>query len=42
VTDFTLHGLPGISHWVQVEAPEAVNRIVGEWLDREMGVGVAV
>lgn len=35
VADFTLHRLPGISHWVQVEAPEAVNRIMGEWLDRE-------
>jgi epoxide hydrolase 4 len=39
VTDFTLHRLPGISHWVQVEAPEEVNRIVGDWLDREIASG---
>jgi pimeloyl-ACP methyl ester carboxylesterase len=24
--------LPGVSHWVQQEAPEAVNRILAEWL----------
>jgi epoxide hydrolase 4 len=34
VPNLTLHRLPGISHWVQIEAPEAVNRIMGEWLDR--------
>jgi epoxide hydrolase 4 len=32
VRDFTLHRLPGVSHWVQQEAPEAVNAILGEWL----------
>ncbi|KAB1080131.1 alpha/beta fold hydrolase [Methylobacterium soli] len=32
VRDFTLRRLPGISHWVQQEAPEAVNAILGEWL----------
>jgi len=32
VRDFTLKRLPGVSHWVQQEAPEAVNAIVGEWL----------
>ncbi|OWV34541.1 epoxide hydrolase [Pacificimonas flava] len=26
--------LPGISHWVQQDAPEEVNRIVADWLDR--------
>ncbi len=34
-TDFTLHRLPGVSHWVQQEAPEKVNELIGEWLDRE-------
>ena len=33
VSDFTLHRLPNVSHWVQQEAPEAVNRIMGGWLD---------
>jgi pimeloyl-ACP methyl ester carboxylesterase len=32
VRDFTLHRLPGVSHWVQQEAPEAVNAILKEWL----------
>lgn len=34
VSDFTLHRLPGVSHWVQQEAPEAVNAILTDWLDR--------
>ncbi len=34
VRDFTLHRLPGVSHWVQQEAPEEVNRLLGAWLDR--------
>ncbi len=34
VSDLTLHRLPGVSHWVQQEAPEAVNRLMAEWLDR--------
>lgn len=29
-----LHRLPGVSHWVQQEAPEAVNAILGDWLAR--------
>lgn len=33
VPDLTLHRLPGVSHWVQQEAPEAVNRILADWLD---------
>lgn len=33
VPHFTLHRLPGVSHWVQQEAPEAVNAILGAWLD---------
>lgn len=30
--DFTLRRLPGVSHWVQQEAPEAVNAILADWL----------
>jgi epoxide hydrolase 4 len=36
VTDFTLRRLPGVSHWAQQEAPEAVNAILLDWL----GTGV--
>ena len=32
VSDFTLRRLPGVSHWVQQEAPEAVNAILSQWL----------
>ena len=32
VDDFTLVRLPGISHWVQQEAPEAVNAALSGWL----------
>jgi pimeloyl-ACP methyl ester carboxylesterase len=32
VQDLTLQRLPGVSHWVQQEAPEAVNAILAEWL----------
>jgi epoxide hydrolase 4 len=32
VTDLTLHYLPNVSHWVQQEAPEAVNRMIEAWL----------
>lgn len=32
VADLTIRRLPGVSHWVQQEAPEAVNRILTEWL----------
>ncbi len=32
VTDFTLHYLPGVSHWVQQEAPEQVNQLIKNWL----------
>lgn len=37
VRDFTLHRLPGVSHWVQQEAPEAVNGILTEWLAALLG-----
>lgn len=30
--DFTLRRLPGVSHWVQQEAPEAVNALLAAWL----------
>lgn len=32
VRDFTLRRLPNVSHWVQQEAPEAVNEILEAWL----------
>ncbi len=32
VKDFTLHRLPGVSHWVQQEAPDAVNGHLEAWL----------
>lgn len=34
VADFQLYRLPGVSHWVQQEAPEKVNAILADWLDR--------
>lgn len=36
VNDLTLHYLPGISHWVQQEAPEQVNEILKNWLLRKV------
>jgi pimeloyl-ACP methyl ester carboxylesterase len=32
VKDLTVRYLPGVSHWVQQEAPEAVNQILADWL----------
>ncbi|MCP5065063.1 MAG: alpha/beta hydrolase [bacterium] len=32
VSDLTLRYLPGVSHWVQQEAPETVNRMLEAWL----------
>ncbi|HMF75834.1 MAG TPA: alpha/beta hydrolase [Bryobacteraceae bacterium] len=32
VSDLTLRVLPGVSHWVQQEAPEAVNALLQAWL----------
>jgi epoxide hydrolase 4 len=34
VPDLTIRRLPGVSHWVQQEAPEKVNTILEEWLAR--------
>jgi len=39
VSDFTLHRLPGVSHWVQQEAPEAVNARMQRWLEDKGLVG---
>ena len=35
VADFTLERLPGVSHWVQQEAPAAVNERLLAWLKRQ-------
>jgi pimeloyl-ACP methyl ester carboxylesterase len=32
VKDLTLRYLPGVSHWVQQEAPEKVNAMLEAWL----------
>jgi len=32
VKDLTVRYLPGVSHWVQQEAPERVNELLEEWL----------
>lgn len=32
VRDLTIERLPGVSHWVQQEAPERVNTILKDWL----------
>jgi pimeloyl-ACP methyl ester carboxylesterase len=32
VEDFTLEFLPGASHWVQQDAPDAVAEILTSWL----------
>ena len=34
VRDLTIRRLPGVSHWVQQEAPDKVNVILEEWLPR--------
>lgn len=34
VPKLTLHRLPGISHWVQQDAPDEVNRLLGDWLSQ--------
>ena len=35
VVDFTIRYLPGVSHWVQQEAPERVNGMLAAWLKGE-------
>jgi epoxide hydrolase 4 len=34
VSDFTLRRLPNVSHWVQQEAPEWVNKLMAAWLEQ--------
>jgi pimeloyl-ACP methyl ester carboxylesterase len=34
VRNLTIERLPGVSHWVQQEAPEKVNAILKGWLPR--------
>jgi pimeloyl-ACP methyl ester carboxylesterase len=31
VSNLTVHRLPGVSHWVQADAPAEVNRLIAEW-----------
>lgn len=42
VTDFTLRYLPNVSHWVQQEAPEAVNGIMKAWLTGKPVLGSSI
>lgn len=35
VSHLTLHYLRGVSHWVQQEAPETVNRLLLDWLAKD-------
>ncbi|MEY2882384.1 MAG: hypothetical protein RL490_108 [Pseudomonadota bacterium] len=37
VDDFTLRRFPGVSHWVQQEAPAAVNAAMRDWLGAKLG-----
>lgn len=37
VPQLELHTLPGISHWVQQDAPDVVNQRLSDWLDRTGG-----
>ncbi len=37
VSDFTLRRLPGVSHWVQQEAPERVNALLSDWVSARLG-----
>lgn len=40
VRDFTLRRFPNVSHWVQQEAPEAVNAALETWLrDKDLVIG---
>ena len=35
VRKLTVHRLPGVSHWVQADAPAEVNRLIAEWARAE-------
>lgn len=41
VRDLTVRRLPGVSHWIQQEAPAAVNSILEDWLSAPRGVPTA-
>lgn len=34
VSNFTIRYLPNVSHWVQQEAPETVNKMIKAWLEK--------
>ena len=40
VNDLTLRRLPGVSHWVQQDAPDEVNRLIAQWA-RDKGLAAA-
>ena len=42
VSDLTLRRLPGVSHWVQEEAPESVNEIIAAFLTNLSGAQAAL
>ncbi len=35
VSNLTVQRLPGVSHWVQQDTPDEVNRLIGEWARRQ-------
>jgi pimeloyl-ACP methyl ester carboxylesterase len=35
--DLEKHVIPGVGHWVQWEAPEAVTALICSWLERRHG-----
>ena len=39
VRDLTIRYLPGVSHWVQQEAPERVNALLEAWLTGKPAAG---
>ena len=36
VTDYTIHYIEGVSHWVQQEEPELVNKYIHDFLNRKI------
>jgi pimeloyl-ACP methyl ester carboxylesterase len=41
ISNLTMHRLPGVSHWVQEEAPDRVNALIGEFVAQRVGTGVS-
>jgi pimeloyl-ACP methyl ester carboxylesterase len=35
VANLTVRRLPGVSHWVQQDAPDELNRLIEEWARHE-------